>query len=116
MMFELGNRMPRITWFRVPFTCGAPAAGAVVVPGAGALLEHDTASNESAATVRTRIDATSMNVKNSRESLLARRSDKQGLTRPRSMRELPAMLPAPGIKTLGESEELMKIASGEASV
>ena len=26
---------------------------------------------------------------------------------------LPAMLPAPGIKTLGESEELMKIASGE---
>jgi hypothetical protein len=28
MMFELGNRMPRITWFNVPVTCAASAAGA----------------------------------------------------------------------------------------
>ena len=43
--------------------------------GAGALLEHDIASNEITVTVRTRIDGTSR--RKSRKSLLARRSDRQ---------------------------------------
>src|SRR5262245_4021091 len=79
MMFELGNRMPRITWLRDPFTCAADAAGAApdagADEGAGALLEHDIASNEITVTVRTRIDGTSR--RKSRKSLLARRSDRQ---------------------------------------
>jgi hypothetical protein len=65
MMFELGNRMPRITWFKLAFTCGASAAGAV---GAGAGLLQAATNTSNDKTVNTRIDATS--VENCRESLL----------------------------------------------
>jgi hypothetical protein len=58
MMFEFGNRMPRITWFKLPFTCGADASGAVEV-GAGAVLLQAATNTSNDRTVRTRIDATS---------------------------------------------------------
>jgi hypothetical protein len=57
MMFELGNRMPRITWFRFAFTWGAAAAGA-----GGAAGEHPTTTTSRTTRDRalsSRIDGTS---------------------------------------------------------
>jgi hypothetical protein len=53
--------MPRITWFKLPFTCGADAAGVVVAAGAdvGAELLQAATNTSNDRTVRTRIDATS---------------------------------------------------------
>jgi hypothetical protein len=100
--------MPRITWLRLPFTCGADdaeAAGAGAEDGAGA-LEHDTTNNDNTVTASTRIDATS--IKNAGKVYLHAAATSK-VARYAVQTLLSGMLSGSPIPTLVKSEEFMKI-------